>query len=205
VQPAELPALLSTLTPTVNRLPTLSRRLRKLFPLVTPVSDCVRDRVVPMLTTKINDGNLSTNRPVWQDLAHATVGLAGASQNFDANGPNVRYLAAAGDSTIATGSLPGIGRLVSLGPQIKGSTPQWLGNGNLPPFRPDVACRDATPVNLQSRTPFGAGATRSAQTARSTSSRLASRAIGVRDGSPSTLRDALRTVAGAVDVAGGKR
>jgi phospholipid/cholesterol/gamma-HCH transport system substrate-binding protein len=205
VQPAELPALLTTLTPTVNRLPTLSRRLRKLFPLVTPVSDCVRDRVVPMLTTKINDGNLSTNRPVWQDLAHATVGLAGASQNFDANGPNVRYLAAAGDSTIATGSLPGIGRLVSLGPQIKGSTPKWLGNGNLTPFRPDVACRDATPVNLQSRTPFGAGATRSAQTARSTSSRLASRAIGVRDGSPSTLRDALRTVAGAVDVAGGKR
>ncbi len=172
-----------------------------LFPLVTPVSDCLRDRVIPTLKTKIDDGQLSTDRPVWQDLVHAAVGLASASQNFDANGPAVRYLAAAGESTIATGSLPGIGQLVGLGPEIKGSTPQWLGNGRTSPFRPDVACRDATPVNLQSRTPFGKGAT----------IRRATRTPAARDtvrlqrdrcrwrATSSTLRGALREVAGAAE------
>ncbi len=211
VQRRELPALVTALTPTINRLPTLSRRLRTLFPLVTPVSDCLRDRVIPTLNTKIDDGQLSTDRPVWQDLVHAAVGLAGASQNSDANGPAVRYLAAAGDSTIATGSLPGIGQLVSLGPEIKGSTPQWLGNGRLSPFRPDAACRDATPVNLQSRTPFGKGATlrrggaKVPAPASKPAAKVRSRAIGARGGDASTLRDALRTVAGAVDTATKKR
>jgi virulence factor Mce-like protein len=202
VQGPELPALVTTLTPPINQLPTLSRRLRTLFPLVTPVSDCLRDRVIPTLSTKIDDGQLSTDRPVWQDLVHAAVGLAGASQNSDANGPSVRYLAAAGDSTIATGSLPGIGQLVALGPEIKGSTPKWLGNGRMSPFRPDLACRDATPVNLQSRTPFGKGATIRATGGASAGpapARVTSRPIGAESGDRSTLPAALRAVVGAVD------
>lgn len=197
LRPAELPALLTKLTPTINRLPTLSTRLQTLFALVTPVSDCLNTRVLPTLKTKINDGPNSTNRPVWQDLLHATVGLSGASQSFDANGPSVRYLAAAGESSIALGSVPGVGRLVGLGPQITGSSPRWLGNGKLSPFRPDVACRDATPVNLQSRTPFP---TPAGAAARSTgqASKLVERSIGGATGSSSTLRDALRRLAADV-------
>ncbi len=192
-----LPALLTKLTPTINRLPTLSTRLQTLFPLVTPVSDCLSDRALPTLKTKINDGPNSTNRPVWQDLVHATVGLSGASQSFDANGPSVRYLAAAGESSVALGSVPGVGQLVGLGPQITGSSPQWLGNGKLSPFRPDVACRDATPVNLQSRTPFPApgGSTRSTGKA----PKLVERSVGGSTGSSSTLRDALRQIAADVN------
>jgi phospholipid/cholesterol/gamma-HCH transport system substrate-binding protein len=203
---AELPSLLTSLRPTVNRLPTLSTRLKTLFPLVTPVSDCLRDRALPTLKTKIDDGAHSTNRPVWQDLLHAAVGLSGASSSFDANGPSVRYLAAAGDSTIATGSLPGIGQLVGLGPQIQGSSPRWLGNGRLTPFRPDVACRDATPVNLQSRTPFGAASTRAAS-GKDRAIAVTRRSVGGAPGAGSALRDALRAITGAVDAAatGGRR
>ncbi len=204
VRPNELPRLLTTLTPTVNRLPTLSRRLQTLFPLVTPVSDCVRDRVLPVLYAKLNDGALSTNRPLWQDLAHATVGLSGASSSFDANGPSVRYLAAAGDSSIATGSLPGIGALVGLGPKILGSVPRWLGPGIVPPFRPDVACRGATAPNLQSRTPYPAVTARSAGNAAKVA--VTERAVGGGTGASSTLRDALRVITGALDTAAeGKR
>ncbi|MCW3016181.1 MAG: hypothetical protein JWO02_3273 [Solirubrobacterales bacterium] len=203
---SELPSLLTKLAPTVVRLPSLSGRLKTLFPLVTPVSDCLRDRALPTLKTNINDGRHSTNRPVWQDLLHAAVGLAGASSSFDANGPSVRYLAAAGNSTIATGSLPGLGKLVGLGPQIQGASPQWLGSGKVSPFRPDVACRDATPVNLQSRTPFGAATTRSAG-GKAPTIAVTKRSVGGATGAGSTLRDALREITRAVDAvsSGGRR
>ncbi|MCW3039752.1 MAG: hypothetical protein JWM31_1657 [Solirubrobacterales bacterium] len=203
VRPAELPALLTKLTPTVNRLPTLSVRLRALFPLVTPVSDCVRERVTPVLKTQINDGKLSTGRPVWQDLLHAAVGLAGASQDFDGNGPGVRYLAAVGPQSIATGSLPGLEQLVGSGPKVEGSTPRWLGNGRLPAFRPDAQCRTATPVDLQARTPFPAAGA-SARTVKATRAaerqavvRASEHRIGERPATPSVLHDALHDVARA--------
>lgn len=208
-QPSELPGLVTKLTPTINRLPTLSTRLRALFPLVTPVSECVANRVVPVLKTQINDGHNSTGRPVWQDLVHAAVGLAGASQSFDGNGPGVRFLAAVGDSTIATGSLPGLGQLFGQGPQIQGSTPRWLGNGVTPPFRPDVACTAATPVNLQARTPFpAAGSTRLAKAqraAKTTSAPVIEHRIGEKPAAPSALHEALQDVARATSALAKKK
>lgn len=203
----ELPAALTALTPTIDRLPTLSTRLQALFPLVTPVTDCVRDRAVPVLNTTINDGPNSTNRPVWQDLAHAAVGLASSSSTFDGNGYSIRYIAAAGDQSIATGSLPGLGRLVGVGPQIEGSSPRWLGNGVKLPFRPDQTCRDQALPDLQARTPFPAAATTRAAAGRdgrgaaaTAPVRTVARAVGDRraGAAPSALRDALRSVASSV-------
>lgn len=203
-QRAELPALLSRLEPTVGRLPTLSTRLQALFPLVTPVSDCLLDRALPVLTSEIDDGQLSSGRPVWQDVVHAAVGLAGASSSFDGNGPAVRYLAAAGDESIATGSVPGLGPLVGQGPKVIGSTPKWLGNGRMSPFRPDVACREATPVNLQSRTPFPAAGTAKRSRPGRAAARPPVRRVGERSAAPSTLHDALRDVARAARGTAGK-
>ncbi|WP_354701334.1 hypothetical protein DSM112329_01647 [Paraconexibacter sp. AEG42_29] len=206
-RPAELPAALSATAPTINRLPTLSTRLQGLFKLVTPVTDCVRDKVLPVLYTNINDGANSTGRPVWQDLAHAAVGLSGASSSFDANGPSVRFLAAVGTQSLATGALPGLGQLVGVGPELEGSSPKWLGNGVTSPFRPDAVCRDQPSVNLQSRTPFPeaapqttAIAKRAAKQAAAEPASTVSRRIGSRtkDAAPSALRDALRDVATSV-------
>lgn len=165
-QPQELPALLAYLREPVDQLPQLENRLGDLFPLVTPVIECVRDRALPVLTAKINDGKLSTGRPVWQDLLHAFVGLASASQNFDANGPYVRYLVGLGDETVSLGPAPGLGELFTVpgfGPvpgtppdqEIEGARPLWLGPGVKPPFRPDQECRDQKLPDLDARTGNG--------------------------------------------------
>jgi hypothetical protein len=68
------------------------------------------------------------------------VGLASASQNFDGNGPAVRYHAGGGDTVVSTGRVPSIGEsLVGLTDEpILGSRPRWT--GVRPPFRPDVPC-----------------------------------------------------------------
>lgn len=203
-RPAELPALLTRLDPTIRRLPTLSRRLRTLFPLVTAVSDCLQDRGIPVLKSTLDDGANSTGRPVWQDLVHSAVGLAGSSSDFDANGFGVRYIAAVGEQSIATGSLPGLGSLVGQGPKIEGSSPKWLGNGVLSPFRPDAVCTDQAAPDLQARTPFPAsgGAARSSAGPAATTAAAPERTVRHRignDAAPATtLREALRDVARAV-------
>lgn len=204
VRPAELPALLTKLTPTVKRLPTLSKRLTTLFPLVTPVTDCVRDRATPVLKAKLNDGKLSTGRPVWQDLAHAGVGLNSASQDFDGNGPAVRYLAAVGDQSIATGSVPGIGTLVGKGSTLEGSTPQWLGTGKNTAFHPEATCRDQPAPDLQARTPYPATGSAAKRSAGHDSAAAAERttttttAVSSTGAAPSALRQSLRRIARAV-------
>jgi phospholipid/cholesterol/gamma-HCH transport system substrate-binding protein len=153
VSKPELPALLDRLEPPLRRLPGLEQRLDRLFPLVTPVSDCVRDKAVPVLQAKAPDGPLSTGYPVYLDLAHALVGLAGAGQDFDANGYAVRYMAGAGDTTITTGSAPTVGQLTGLSQSpLEGSRPQWLGPGVQPPLRPDVPCAGDAVADLSQRT-----------------------------------------------------
>lgn len=149
-RPAELPRLISTLRPALTELPTLATRLTTLFPQVTPVTDCVRDRALPVLNTKLDDGALSSGRPVWQDLAHAGAGLNSAAQTFDGNGHQVRYLAGVGDQVISLGDVPGFGPLIGTGPEpIQGIRPRWNGPWNWPAFRPDLPCRDQTAPNLQ--------------------------------------------------------
>jgi virulence factor Mce-like protein len=150
--PDELPRLLSNLRPALRDLPELSRRLRVLFGLVTPVGDCLRERVIPLLNEKVPDGQHSTNRPLWQDLAHAVVGLSSASQSFDGNGPWIRYIAGAGENMVSTGHVPGVGSLVGLSSlPVLGARPLWLGPGVKPPFRPDARCVDQAPPDLKAR------------------------------------------------------
>jgi virulence factor Mce-like protein len=156
VRPSQLPRLLSTLRPALLALPSFTRNLRTLFPIVTPVSNCVRARLIPMLNTKLEDGRLSTGRPVWQDLVHAASGLSGATQDFDANGLAVRYGSGIGSQTLMLGGLYG-----STNSPVLGTRPWWLGPGVSPKYRPDQPCRDQTAPNMQAR---GDGTITSART-----------------------------------------
>jgi phospholipid/cholesterol/gamma-HCH transport system substrate-binding protein len=149
VRPDELPRLITNLKPGLLRLPTLQSRLAELFPLVTPVTDCLRDRVIPVLNAKLGDGPHSTNRAVWKELGPALTGLVGASQDFDGNGVAVRYLAGGGDGSVTLQGGQLIGRAAT---PFVGVSPRWLGPGQYSPFRPDQKCRDQAPVNVQSRT-----------------------------------------------------
>ncbi len=55
---------------------------------------------MPLFNAKVPDGALSSGRPVWQDFAHALVGLSSASQNFDGNGHALRYQFGLGAQTL---------------------------------------------------------------------------------------------------------
>ncbi len=163
VAPGELPALVRAARPTVVRLPDLQTRLIGLFDLVTPVSACVRDKAVPALNAIVPDGKLTTGRPVWQELASALVGLAGASQDFDGNGYAIRFLGGLGSSSVslgAPGSVDGVLRGLSPEP-LTGVNPRFLGPGARPPYRPDVPCADSPVVDLSQRTMTGTSAARS--------------------------------------------
>ena len=159
VGPRELPALIAVAKPLMRDLPSFVRNLDGLFRRVRPVTDCIGERVNPVLTATLDDGHLSTGRPVWQDLAHGVVGLASTSQSFDGNGVATRYLAGAGSEGVATGSVPGVGSLFGQTERpILGSRPRWLGPGVTPPYRPDLNCADQPAPDLTARSsPAGGG------------------------------------------------
>ncbi|WP_196189125.1 MlaD family protein [Conexibacter sp. W3-3-2] len=187
-RPAELPGLIATLRPALTELPRLTDRLQTLFPLVTPVSDCVRERVTPVLETKLDDGALSSGRPLWQDLVHAMVGLNSAASTFDGNGHQVRYLAGIGDQVIGSGDIPGLGPLLGVGPEpIQGVRPRWNGPGKFPPFRPDLPCRDQPAPDL--RAPASAPTAMTARSATAAELRRAAAARrATRRATPTQLR-----------------
>ena len=110
-------------------------------------------QVVPVLSASVKDGPHSTGQPVWQELASALVGLASASQNFDANGPWIRYLFGIGANTLSFGELGGAEHLLTAqGTEVVGANPRWFGNDFKLPFRPDQKCVDQGKPNLQART-----------------------------------------------------
>jgi virulence factor Mce-like protein len=145
VAPATRDRTIAALATTFRDLPTLVGRLASMFPTAKPLADCLSSHVIPILNAKAPDGKLSSGRPVWQDFVHAMVGLASASQNFDANGYATRYMFGTGPDMVSTESLPGIGRLVgSIGTPLQ-SRPVPLAAGRTPPVRTDQSCA-AQPV-----------------------------------------------------------
>jgi phospholipid/cholesterol/gamma-HCH transport system substrate-binding protein len=151
----ELPRLVSMLAPVLTDLPGLEGKLRGLFGWVTPVSECVSSHIVPVLDSKLNDGALSTGRPVWQDLVHSFVGVGAANPDFDANGKSIRITTALGDQQLDA-VLPGVGQLVAAdAPKLEGVDPMWLGRGVSPPWRPDQPCARQALPNLGLRREAG--------------------------------------------------
>jgi phospholipid/cholesterol/gamma-HCH transport system substrate-binding protein len=131
-------------------IPRLALLARGLFPLVGPIVTCLDDHLAPVLQSKLQDGEHSSGRPVWQDLFHTFVGFSGGSGNFDANGPWARYIGAMGAETISTGNVPGVGQLVGGSDQpLQGVRPVWNGRNGYPPFRPDADCTRQAPVDLR--------------------------------------------------------
>ncbi len=159
--PVERGHLLTSLKVTFEEFPGLLSELGSSFPITKQVSDCLRTHVTPVLQEQVPDGSLSTGRPVWQDFVHFLPGVAGASGDFDGNGPYTRVLAAAGTNTLSSGgitpgaptsggllgtigSVLGLGKVFSTAPPggsaLAGARPQWVGDLTSADFRPDVPC-----------------------------------------------------------------
>ena len=148
--PADFVRVIVRFKTTLPEIPRLALLARGLFPFVGPIVTCLSDHLMPVFNTKLDDGALSTGRPVWQDLLHAFVGFAGGSQNFDANGPWSRYLGSTGNNTLSTGDVPGVGKLFG-GTQngLDGVRPVWNGVSGYPPFRPDQSCEKQAMPDLR--------------------------------------------------------
>lgn len=153
VGPRELPDLLADAAPTVRRLPGFVPRLRRLLGLVTPVTDCLRDQAYPVLFGAVDDGALSTGRPIYLELLHGLAGLGATLQSFDGNGFAGRVQAGGGDQSLIIDGVPGFGTLVGSTPApVIRSRPVPFGPGYAPPFRPDAECRRQARVDLDART-----------------------------------------------------
>jgi len=149
----ELPRLLTRLRPVTSNLPVLERRLRSVLPQVTAIGRCLTTTVVPALNGKIDDGHLSTGRPVWQEALHMAASLAGAASGFDANGGTLRLGVTESEQAIGinTGSGP-LGMLSGLAPDGDvGINPTWLGYGVYPATRPDQPCAKQKLPDYQAR------------------------------------------------------
>ncbi|MEA2158113.1 MAG: phospholipid/cholesterol/gamma-HCH transport system substrate-binding protein [Solirubrobacteraceae bacterium] len=147
VAPAERARLLSTLKATFSQFPSILRLLAATFPITKQVTDCLRTHVTPIFNQQVPDGSLSTGRPVWQDFVHFLPNIAGASGNFDANGPYVRVLTGAGTNSLSggvLGSIPLLGQIVGASPpggsSLLGARPSWVGTLRPADFRPDAKC-----------------------------------------------------------------
>jgi phospholipid/cholesterol/gamma-HCH transport system substrate-binding protein len=151
LSPAEAPALIRVGDPAIRALARLQPELRDLLALVTPVTDCARRNVVPTLKTVIHDPPLTDGRPevpIYRELLNGLVGLASASQNFDGNGPALRYHSGFGDESFGTGTIPSVGEaLVGVTSEpLLGARPLYT--GVIPPYRPNVPCRTQKPPDL---------------------------------------------------------
>jgi phospholipid/cholesterol/gamma-HCH transport system substrate-binding protein len=152
VSPGELPALIDQLDPALDDLAPLEPRLTRLLGQVTPIMDCLRRNALPTLKTPVQDGDLTTGDPPYRELLHGLTGLASASQDFDANGPAVRYHAGFGDQLVSLGAAPSAGEALvgTTSEPIIGSRPRKP--AQQPPFRSDVECRTQDPPNLAAAT-----------------------------------------------------
>ena len=156
--PSDLVRLIVELEPVLPELPRLALLSRGLFPFVGPIVTCLNDNVAPTLKAQLDDGALSTGRPVWQDLMQALVGLSSGAQNFDANGPWLRYLSSTGTQTLSTGDVPGVGRLFGgTAEPLEGARPLWKGTDGFPPLRPDQPCSQQAPPDLRAAAGLPAG------------------------------------------------
>jgi phospholipid/cholesterol/gamma-HCH transport system substrate-binding protein len=146
--PSKAPALLKQLGPSVQQLNGLETDLPALLNLVTPVANCVTNRVVPILGSSVDDGNLSTGQPVWQEAVRFPIGLGSAAQNFSGSGYSVRYSFGIDQTAIGTPLVSPDNLFMLSGQPVLGARPQYT-PGSQPPFKPDVPCESQPLTSLK--------------------------------------------------------
>jgi phospholipid/cholesterol/gamma-HCH transport system substrate-binding protein len=118
----------------------------RLFGQIDLLSRCTSDVLVPTGDIVIDDAGgaypFSTGQPNYRSFFYGAVGLAGESQQFDGNGPFVRFQPGGGDELVAMENPGGVFRATRLWANtiepplgIRPVLPNQV-----PPYRPDFAC-----------------------------------------------------------------
>jgi phospholipid/cholesterol/gamma-HCH transport system substrate-binding protein len=145
----ELGRLVGLLAPAVDKT-SASLKAAKAFILQSEdLARCFDHTLVPTGNERIKDPPVTSGLQLYQELFQSSVGLAGASQNFDGNGRYIRSLAGGGSDRRSTSSLPNQGPLYGnfVLPPLA-TRPAWPGKA--PPVNGTVACYRQAPANLNS-------------------------------------------------------
>ncbi|MEA2291906.1 MAG: phospholipid/cholesterol/gamma-HCH transport system substrate-binding protein [Solirubrobacteraceae bacterium] len=135
----ELRGVVEQLSPATADLSRLTDRALTLLPQIDLASKCARDVILPTGDVKITD-EFNNNVENYKEFFWSLVGLSGEGQNFDGNGPYVRFQTGGGSQQISLGSQSSnsgelFGNLVAA---PLGNRPFYP--GKRPPYRPDVPC-----------------------------------------------------------------
>jgi phospholipid/cholesterol/gamma-HCH transport system substrate-binding protein len=146
--PDELQGLVRELSPATEDLAKVIDTSVGLFPQADLAAKCLTRVVLPTGNVKIQDGPLSTDEENYTEFWYAMVGLAGEGQNFDGNGPYVRFQPGGGDQTVSLGTAsPNAGALFGNAvAKPLGTRPRFP--GRRPPYKPDVPCYTQPLPNL---------------------------------------------------------
>ena len=142
--PDELQGLVGELRPTTANLSKVVDTSLALLPEIDDLSQCLAKVVLPTGDIKIREGNLTSGVENYKEFWYAMVGLAGESQNFDGNGPYVRFQTGGGSQSISTGA-GGPGNLTS--PLFGNVSEPPLGTRpaypqRRPPYNSTAPCKD---------------------------------------------------------------
>jgi phospholipid/cholesterol/gamma-HCH transport system substrate-binding protein len=104
----ELGGLVRDLSPATRDLAKVSDATIQLLPQADLVAKCSTDVLLPTGDIKIQDSQgISTGRENYKEFWYTMVGLASEGQNFNGNGPYVRFQPGGGDQTVSTGKTGG--------------------------------------------------------------------------------------------------
>jgi phospholipid/cholesterol/gamma-HCH transport system substrate-binding protein len=146
VSQAELGGLVKELSPATRDLAKLTDAAIQLLPETTLTSRCARQVILPAGDLVIED-EFKTGAANYKEFWWAMAALSGESQNFDGNGPYVRFQPGGGDQAVSLGTAGTVAE------QFGNNVGVPLGNrpfypGKRPPYRPDVDCYTNTLPNL---------------------------------------------------------
>jgi phospholipid/cholesterol/gamma-HCH transport system substrate-binding protein len=135
----ELGGLVRELSPATRDLARLTDRSLELLPQTTLTARCAREVLLPTGDIVIRD-EFTSGAENYKEFFWGLVALAGEGQNFDGNGPYVRFQTGGGSNQVSLGQA-GVGSGQLFGNNVAvplGNRPFYP--GRRPPYRPDVAC-----------------------------------------------------------------
>jgi virulence factor Mce-like protein len=157
VGPDELGGLLADLQPATANLAQAEASGIQSLKLGESLAVCGSKILIPAVSTKLDDGALSSGKENYKEFWYALTGFNGSSQNFDGNGQVLRTQTGGGPNELKLtgGNLQnGLPLLANGIAKPLGTKPAFPGVNKVPPLVATKACRTQTLPDFKN-TPVG--------------------------------------------------